>query len=161
MLNAVGNVWAFADTHDIVVPISIGWTQDCQALLVGDAREAGERYPELADWYGVICFARELATGVVRHPKCPVIMFPVRTIDTENPADSWLMPIDFELLKRSLDQLTHLTLRREVAIPIIGVNDGLAKTTIPMLRKLDDRFMLVRSRPFSNVRKPTVTYKEN
>lgn len=148
MLNAVGNVWAFVDTHDILIPVPIGYTKDCRAVFVeGIALEAARRFPSLLDWFGIICYARGQSATVAKSPDSPIIIFPVRSLDVESPPDSWQMPIDLELIQRSIKDLSLITLRRSVAMPIVGLQEGLSKTTIPMFRKLSDEFMLVRSRP--------------
>lgn len=132
MKEFVGDIWSLAESHDIVIPTNIGFKHDYQAVMgAGLAKQCLERYPNkdpkgrnwVALWYGRICAACGPWTPVVIHPVHPLIMFPTKPLNYDDPKLSWQSKSSMGLIERSAYQLSTLRLG-PVAIPMVGCGYG-------------------------------------
>ena len=150
MRDAIGNIWDYVETHDLVITTNIGWRSDGRNIMgAGLALTAAQRYPGIDAWYGAFCQKHSTATPVVRHPDLPIILFPVKSLKIRWPWRSWQYPASLDLIERSTRQLAGLVTDRPVAVPVVGCGAGQLQQgeVLPILRKylVDDRFVLVRT----------------
>ncbi len=146
-----GSIWdKFYDGNLRVVPTNVGWRADgCNVMGRGVARQATERYPELAEWYGGQCrkMHRDGETLLAYFKPGDLVMLPVKPLDKIQPHLSWRGGADLELVKRSIAQLTKTYFMRDVVIPLVGCgNGGLdPASVIPVLKEYmySDNFILV------------------
>jgi len=155
----VGDIWSLTETHDIVIPTNIGFKHDYQAVMgAGLAKQCLERYSKtdtrgrnwVALWYGRICAACGPWTPVSIHPLHPLVMFPIKPMNYDDPGLSWRNPSAIGLIERSAYQLATLRLG-PVAMPMIeceygGLTEDVVVTTLE--RALGDlsHITLVRER---------------
>lgn len=146
----VGNIWDFITINTpIIIPTNIGWKNTGENVMGrGLAKQAAERYPDLALWYGTLCRQYWGGTPVIRHPVHPLIMFPVKPLNDNKPYYSWASRADLELIEKSTQQLATLeTMDSHIYVSMVGCgNGGLdIDDVFPLLsRYLDDeRFTLV------------------
>ena len=145
-----GNIWDFeTECTPIVVPTNIGWkSSGVNVMGRGIAKQAAERYPSLALWYGNLCRQHWGGTPVVRHPDYPLVLFPTKPLNDTKPYYSWASRSDLELVEKSSKQLAALeTTDQHIYVPLVGCgNGGLdVDDVFPVLQKYlnDDRFTLV------------------
>lgn len=143
-----GDIWEEAKKGVLVViPTNIGWRKDGSNVMgAGLAKQAQERIPHLARWYGMLCKSCREHTPVCVFPDAPIILFPVKKLDPAHPHLSWKQDADPRLIERSLKQLGSITLHKPVVIPAVGCGNGnlSAKTIVPVMEQLlDDRFTYV------------------
>lgn len=143
-----GDLWAYEKTHLLVVPTNIGWKSNGKNVMGrGLALQASGRYPELPQWYGGQCRRFGAVTPVLRYPDGPLILFPVKTLNEDNPAMSWKHGASLVLIERSARQLSELRVDRPVAVSLVGCgNGGLGMGDVrPILdhHLSDNRFTLI------------------
>lgn len=156
MREVVGDLWSYVQTHAIAVPTNIGWTKDGRNVMGrGVAKQAAERYPGLASWYGAYCRERSVEAGVVSWSPvsdvAEIVLFPTKPLAAD-PALSWRGSASLWLVEHSAWQLYRLCasggIHRSVALPLVGCGNGnlAEEDVLPLLRKIldDDRFLLVR-----------------
>lgn len=142
------DIWTFLDSHLIVIPTNIGYKRESGANVMGRglAAQAAARYPDLARWYGIFCKAHGKDTPVVRYPDAPLLLFPVKPLNTAAPWLSWKQAADLELIERSTRQLAELQVG-DTAVPLVGCGNGgrtMAEVRPILDRHLsEDRFLLV------------------
>lgn len=148
MIQAVrGDIWTYEPTHLLVIPTNIGWKANGQNVMGrGLALQAAGRYPDLASWYGLQCRTYKAHTPVMVYPDAPLILFPVKPLNVEQPSMSWKERATLALIERSASQLAAMPVRT-VAVSMVGCgNGGLDMADVrPILdRHLSDgRFTLV------------------
>jgi hypothetical protein len=125
---AYGDIWNWlAEPHncEVVIPTNIGWKSDGSNVMgAGIAKQAILRYGrDIAKWYGAICQACGPHTPVVIHEEHPLIFFPVKTLDYDDPQLSWRRDADLALIERSTQQLAALRLG-PFALPMVGCGNG-------------------------------------
>lgn len=127
MQEATGDIWEWLDREEgfeVVIPTNIGWKSDGSNVMgAGLAKQAAKRYPGIAGWYGSICQACGPHTPVVIHEEHPLIFFPVKPLNYDEPHLSWRYKASHNLIRRSLDQLASLRLGH-FAIPMVGCGNG-------------------------------------
>lgn len=155
MLYAKGDLWDYAPTHWLVIPTNIGWTRDGRNVMGrGVAKQAAERVPALAQWYGELCRRRGAATAVAFNrwtisadEVYKLLLFPVKPLNLAAPWLSWQNRADLELIKRSTKLLSLAgTMLTPVALPLVGCGNGglVQEDVLPILAaQLDDTFTLV------------------
>ncbi|KKL05766.1 hypothetical protein LCGC14_2602780, partial [marine sediment metagenome] len=138
------------DDHLRVVPTNIGWRADgCNVMGRGVARQAAERCPELAEWYGGQCRKMSKAgrTLLAYFKPGDLVMLPVKPLDEIQPHLSWRGEADPVLVERSIMQLAKTYFMRDVVLPLVGCgNGGLdPAVVIPVLKDYlrTDNFTLV------------------
>lgn len=134
-----GNIWEYLDKAVIVITTNGQVTRDGRAVLGrGCAREAGERFPWLAERLG------SLITGHgnhVHHLGNGLVTFPVEHSPFEHP--------DARLIERSARELAELADREEwpmIVVPRPGCGGGGLdwREVRPILaRHLDERFRII------------------
>ena len=161
MREKVGNIWKLAGAFDwVVIPTSIAFKADGTAVMgAGLAKQAVERWPDLAVDYGEQLFVHKAATPVLAHrprgfnPR-NLILFPTKPFNPQAPHLGWRSPSDLELVQRSLRQLHDLipTLSGgNIYIPDVGCGHGglplaIVRSKIAEQFKAVDRVVHVRSR---------------
>lgn len=128
MQEASGDIWSWLNPPhncEIVIPTNIGWKSDGSNVMgAGLAKQAVKRYGrEIAEWYGAICQACGPHTPVVIHEEEPLIFFPVKPLNYDEPHLSWRSKADLALIERSVEQLASLRLG-PFAIPMVGCGNG-------------------------------------
>lgn len=108
MFSIVQNdIWNYHPNHWIVIPTNLGWKPDGSAVMgAGLAKDAADRYPELARWYGAKNRHRDSHQPLVDlyHPK-KLIMLPTKRLNYAKPFLSWKFNSDVELIEQSLKSL--------------------------------------------------------
>ena len=140
MLEAVGDIWEHADQGSVIVITTNGsLTRDGRAVLGrGVARQAAQRFPDIADKLGRLLAQR--GSHVFDLGGC-VISFPVEET-------AWSQP-DLRIIARSAQELRQLADRsgwQRVVVPRPGCGGGgLAwKDVQPLLAPwFDDRFTVI------------------
>jgi hypothetical protein len=153
MYAGIGDIWDFvSDPTPIVIPTNIGWTAEGKNVMGrGLAKQAAERCDGLARWYGDLCRTHRESLPVVRHPRYPLIMFPVKPLDIASPYLSWKQPASLQLIERSCTQVRRILNNTDIFkiyLPLVGCgNGGLEfKDVYPILNKYlndPDKFALV------------------
>ena len=153
VLETEGDIWKWRDDPhncEVVIPTNVGWRADGSNVMgAGVAKQAVKLYGrEIAEWYGGICQAAGPNTPVVVHPEHPLIFFPVKPLNYDEPHLSWRSKADIRLIERSINQLALLRLG-PFAIPMVGCgNGGLdEKEVYPVIHRAfraDDHVTLVR-----------------
>jgi hypothetical protein len=136
---ACGDIWSWLDAPhhaEVVIPTNIGWKSNGENVMgAGLAKECLARYPGVAQWYGEICQACGPFTPVVVHPEHPLIFFPTKVLNYDEPHLSWQRGSHLGLIERATQQLAALRLG-PVALPLVGCgNGGLSEERVlPVLR---------------------------
>ena len=145
-----GDIWEWAEKEsaEVVIPTNIGWRANGSNVMGrGVALQAAQRYPGVSAWYGAICQACGPFTPVVIHPEHPLIFFPVKPLDYDDPNLSWRKKASIQLIQKSAIQLSKLRLGK-VGVPMVGCgNGGLTEMSVfPALYTIlsEDHFTLVR-----------------
>lgn len=144
-----GSIWAYEKTHDLVIPVNIGWRKSDHSNVMGRglALQGARKYPDFPFWFGLECEARKDETPTLSYPKAHLIAFPVKPLNAAAPWMSWKNKADLELIERSTKQLAVLTVDRPVAVSMVGCgNGGLEMSEVrPILDRhlSSDRFTLV------------------
>lgn len=153
MIRVRGNVWRISKAEDdIVIPTNIGWrTNGKNVMGRGLAKDASLYYPHLPEWYGGKCYEHGSDTPVLRYG--PLLLFPVKPLNTSQPYLSWQQPASLDLIARSLFQLAEIPPRDTglVFVPLVGCGNGQLDPAdvAPMIEAAlghDDRFILVDKR---------------
>ncbi len=123
-----GDIWRWRnEPHncEIVIPTNIGWRSDGSNVMgAGLAKQAVKLYgKEITEWYGEICQACGPGTPVVVHPDHPLVFFPVKPLNYDEPHLSWRSDANLHLIERSAKQLAALRLG-PFAIPMVGCGNG-------------------------------------
>lgn len=141
MQEETGDIWGYLnEPHncEIVIPTNVGWKADgLNVMGAGLAKQAVKKYGRgIAEWYGAICRACGPNTPVVVHEELPLVFFPVKPLNYDEPHLSWRSNADIPLIERSLDQLSKLRLG-PFAIPMVGCgNGGLDESDVyPIIQK--------------------------
>lgn len=143
------DIWRFYGHARVVIPTNIGWTHaGLNVMGRGLARQAVDRFPEIAREYGEHCQIMKENTGIWL---CNggLVLFPVKPLDKARPNMSWKQDASLELIERSTKQLASLSSNGAwlTAVPLVGCGNGRLKEedVLPILRRhLDDSFILVR-----------------
>jgi hypothetical protein len=143
MLEAVGNIWDYADRGIIVITANGSLCRDGRAVLGrGVATQAARIFPELA---------MRLGRSIAEHGNhvfdlgCGIVTFPVEET-------AWSLP-DLHIIARSVRELVALTDAagwQQVVVPRPGCGGGgLAWHEVkPLLEPwLDERFLLISCQP--------------
>jgi len=143
-----GDIWAYEKSTFIVVPVNIGYRRDgANPMGRGVALEAARRYPDFPAWFGAKCLELGAETPVLRCHGTPLLAFPTKPFNRENPAMSWKSRADLGLIERSAKQLAQWPGNEPIALPLPGCgNGGLDMSEVrPILDKhlSDGRFVLV------------------
>lgn len=144
-----GSIWAYENTHALVIPTNLGWRMRDQSNIMGRglALQAAKKYPDFPIWFGRECAARREATPVLVYPSAPLIAFPVKPLNAEAPWMSWKNKADLKLIERSAKQLAELKVERPIAVSMVGCgNGGLEMSDVrPILDRYlsHDRFTLI------------------
>lgn len=150
-----GDIWQFSGEHNIVVPTNIGWTGGGKNVMGrGVAKQATERYPDLALWYGRKLYMRlahmdyvDAVQIVTLHRYMNLILFPVKPL-AKNPSISWRQNATLVMIQKSatLLQDAHLNYPTPCYLPLVGCGNGKLRQedVVPILESiLDDQFTLV------------------
>ena len=122
----------------------------------GVAVDCAVRYPEITTLYGKFCIKNQ---SIYPHPifihqdeytKKVLVLMATKPLNKENPHISWKYPADIDLIRSGLDQLVATDFSAfgvdTVVIPMVGCGRGGLNEDLVlpiMLRKLDNRFILV------------------
>ncbi len=155
MIERRGNITTWmAEKRWAVIPTNIGWKRDgSNPMGAGVALAAADMYPDLAAWYGGRCQKYGTKTAVCPYHPGNLILFPTKPLNIRQPWMSWQSPSDIDLIVRGVTQLQKLgeilkeTGRSfgEIALPLVGCGAGGLERAmvVPILKKLDDRFVLL------------------
>ena len=162
-----GDLWDYRDTHRVVVPVNIGWTQVGENPMGrGVAKQAADRFPDLPAKYGNVCEHYRAVTPVVEFgviagrlevrstltepdpiTRRGVILFPTKPLNVDAPHLSWRGPASLELIERGARQLAAGWSQVPVALPLVGCANGRLRDVdvIPILERYltGDNFLLV------------------
>lgn len=146
-----GDLWDYEETHLLVIPTNIGWTQGgANVMGRGLALQAAKKYPDFPLWYGKVCRQLGSLTPVLKYPKAPLIAFPVKPLNQKSPWFSWKSGADLRLIETSAEILKSSATElgwEKVAVSMVGCgNGGLEMSEVrPILDRhlSDDRFVLV------------------
>jgi len=131
------SVWRRAGTFGwVVIPTSVGYTKKGLAIFGrGIAKEANQRFPDLAVDYGEVCCKyRELTPVTVMRLRAHggatnVVLLPVQSYNERAPHLSWREPATVKRVSRSLQELKALLPaaqdRPMVYIGDVGCSNGL------------------------------------
>ena len=105
VLETEGDIWKWRDDPhncEVVIPTNQGWKADGSNVMgAGVAKQAVKLYGrEIAEWYGGICQAAGPNTPVVVHPEHPLIFFPVKPLNYDEPHLSWRSKADIRLIDK-------------------------------------------------------------
>lgn len=156
MIERAGSVTTWmAEKRWVVIPTNIGWKKDgSNPMGAGIAAVAAAMYEELAGWYGARCKKYGRDTAVCPFYDGHLILFPTKPlVSLRQPQISWQHPATLELVARSVTQLQKLgeilTERKvilgEIGLPLVGCGAGKLQRAdvVPILKRLDDRFVLL------------------
>lgn len=139
MIELTGNIWDHLGTAVIAITASGSVTRDGRAVLGrGCARQAGERFPDLALQLGTLI--REQGNHVHKLGN-GLVSFPVEE-------SAWSLP-DLRLIARSAGELKELASCegwRNIIVPRPGCGGGgLAWPEVRsiLLEQFDDRFLII------------------
>jgi len=156
------NIWDDRfDDHLRVIPINLGWRTDgCNVMGRGVARQAAERYPDLAAWLGERCrnmdrlgqtHEQPYDIWVPVHDEAKLLFFPTKPLDKIQPHLSWKQRADLALVAASLRALTSEVMqtrlrsarleRCDVVMPLVGCgNGGLdIDDVVPLLKTVTEK----------------------
>lgn len=141
-----GDIWDRRfDCHMRVVPTNIGWRSDGSNVMGrGVARQAAERNPGLAEWYGQRCKYMAMLGKTDEEPfdvwlpgwtddeyekighgaHDGLIMFPVKPLDKIQPHMSWRQKASLELITASTKKLVHRSPNMDIVLPMVGCGNG-------------------------------------
>lgn len=130
-----GNIWDLAQTHLIVVSTNYGWDPSTDPpnrnnMGAGLARQARDRYPRLAVWYGNYCKEQWEAGNKYPFvvPYQNLILVPVKPmLDPKNPESSWDQKASLDWVRRGIAILygmAYAAKDKEIALPLIGAGNG-------------------------------------
>jgi len=129
------NVWKRAGPFGwVVIPTNVGYTKQGVAILGrGIAKEASQRFPDLAIEYGAFCLKHKERTPVavtrVRswHGGANVLTFPVQEYRGDAPHLSWRQPATTEKVEQSCQQLKAMLNDKQLKVYIgdVGCAQGL------------------------------------
>jgi len=145
----IGSIWAYEKTHDLVIPVNIGWRMSDHSNVMGRglALQAARKYPDFPFWFGRECEVWKEETPTLGYPEAHLIAFPVKPLNAAAPWLSWKSKADLKLIERSAQQLADLKVNRPVAVSMVGCgNGGLEMSEVrPILDHYlsADRFTLV------------------
>ncbi len=160
MKKRVGDIWdCLAEEYKIVIPVNIGWKRDGTNVMGrGLAKAARDRYPGCERWLGQRHkhlfergFAFDHTHWIIPYPGAPLIFFPTKPLNKEQPWASWKSDSDPELIARLLEGFPGLADARaweRIALPLLGAGLGnLARDAMEQIIEYhlgrDERFMLV------------------
>lgn len=141
IVNSV-DIWSFGDDYYKVVPTNLGWRKDgANVMGAGVAKQATERYPELAAKYGGICRAIEAGCSPTVAGKVSdewkggliaryqdLILLPVKPLNEEKPWLSWQQEARLDLVTESVRELAIWDdagfLDRHTVLPMVGCGNG-------------------------------------
>jgi hypothetical protein len=149
MKETSGNIWDWVDRAKLVITTNVGWRSDGTNVMgAGLAKQAAQRYPGIAAWYGAWCRDHRSESCVVAHHTHPLIFFPTKRLNPDAPHLSWQYDSDFDTIRRSLADLAQWPGVEPIAVPLVGCQNGGLKeaAVLPVLREylVSDRFVLVR-----------------
>lgn len=171
------DIWEMIGIAWIVIPTNIGykakpkgkgakfWSVGPNVMGRGLARDATDKYPEIAQHYGEYCFLKGPDAPVTYDLRSRLIFFPVKPMDEEKPWQSWKHKADLDLIRKSAAQLNEMLLpdksapwpnsgplkTNHIVVPVVGCGNGKLEEddVIPVLKEeLDDRHTLYLHRPF-------------
>ncbi len=156
MQTVVGNIWGYVDSHWIVIPTNIGWDKDGNNVMGrGLAKDASERYPDLAAFYGAHCLLNRDNPILCFYTVNPItwlttykglIMFPTKSL-ASSPHLSWRNKSDINIIEIGLQQLAHFN-QMPIAVPLLGCGNGGLQpdVVVPLIERylVSDNFLLVR-----------------
>lgn len=120
-----GDIWACEKTHLIVIPTNIGWKRTGENVMGrGLALQAERKYPQLPLWYGQQCEKRRTETPVLGYEHAPLILFPVKPLNEDQPSLSWKSKASLDLIERSARQLSELCPDWDIAVSLVGCGNG-------------------------------------
>ena len=133
-----GDLWErWKHGHPVVIPTNIGWTYTHPMKNVmgkGLAKQATSKIRDLAEWYGVICCHCREATPVIDYDcgltKGPLLLFPTKPLNPDQPYLSWSGPATIEQIAISTTSLRLLVtikqhiLKFPVCLPLVGCGNG-------------------------------------
>lgn len=133
-----GDLWEWWNNgHPIVIPTNIGWTYTHPMKNVmgkGLAKQATNKVRDLAEWYGVICCYCREATPVIDFDcgltKGPLLLFPTKPLNPDQPYLSWSGPATKEQIGFSIVSLRlwvairRQTIKFPVCLPFVGCGNG-------------------------------------
>jgi hypothetical protein len=133
-----------------VIPTNIGWKKDgLNVMGRGLARQAAQRFPDLAREYGNTCRQMVEVDGSDRFLATheALILAPVKPL-AANPALSWRQPASVDLIRWTAEELARLNVwyKWAVAVPLLGCGNGQLdpKVIYPIMAdRLNDAFTLV------------------
>ncbi len=160
-----GDLWSYSETHWITIPVNVGWNTRGENIMgAGVAKQAKERCPDLAKWFGGICSSFREKTPVILYTDQSkldtfryYVLFPTKSLNEKAPHLSWRSASSLDFVKKSIDQLAEMGANRngpgsrtlgtrEVVLPLIGCGFGglSPDDVVPLLENaLDDSFTLV------------------
>jgi len=125
MKTLTGDIWKLTKTHLIVVPTNIGWNSSGSNIMgKGLAKDAAERYPGIAEWYGDLCKKLGADITVVQYSGTSIILFPVKPFNKQSPWLSWKSKASLELIEKSAKELAEWPDLDPIAVPIVGCGAG-------------------------------------
>jgi len=148
MKKITADIWSLVETHLIVIPTNVGWNSHGENIMGrGLARQASLRYPELALWYGTECKKFGSKTPVMRYPEGPILLMPVKPLNSKQPWFSWKSRADLELITKGTHELAQWPGDDPIAVPLVGCGAGGLDTSevLPVLNDIlkDDRYTLI------------------
>ena len=155
MIEKFGDIWTHhAEGGWIVIATNIGWKKDgTNPMGAGTARDASDKYPDLARWYGEKCQKFGDKTAVLPYKRGRLFLFPTKLLAAQ-PWLSWQHDSCPSLIQKSASQLSiwvdiyktkGTPMIKPIGVPLVGCQNGnlRKKQVLPILRKyLDDRFIL-------------------
>lgn len=145
-----GDIWEMESSHLLVIPTNIGWRPSgnhANVMGKGLALQAAKKYPSLPVWYGAQCMFHGTSTPVVKYPHAPLLLFPVKPLNQDQPWMSWKSKASLGLIEHSARQLSELMIDHPIAVSMVGCGaGGLEMAEVrPILDKYlsDARFTLV------------------
>lgn len=144
-----GNIWDLVPDSSTptlaVIPTNIGWRKGSGDAVMGAglAAQAAKRYPNLAGWYGGYCRILRGRAKPVRHPRYPVIFFPTKPLNEDQPHLSWKNAADETLVRWSFEGLRHIAAHElrlyRIAVPLVGA--GLGGLDPDLIRSLRSQYL--------------------
>lgn len=121
----------------VVIPTNCGWKGWHGAYIAvmgaGLAKQALDRYPDVAAFYGPLCFARYKASLSNNGPLAlyepgKLILFPTKPLNPHRPELSWRGPACLETIEEHANALAWMLHRGEVKgkvlVPALGCGLG-------------------------------------
>lgn len=152
MIETIGNLWDYEQTHWLCITTNCGWRSNGDNIMgAGLAKQAAQRFPKLPRRYGAFCRMFPGAAKLYPYKSYDswLLMYPTKALNQDRPHLSWRGKSSLQLIEQCAIELTKFAdnAGRPVALPALGCkNGGLnVKDVLGILYKYlhGDRFLFV------------------